>query len=95
MLRIAENAHTVSASPESVSVDLVSYDSSGLEIDRVSRVELQRLDADGDPSYITYHNDLYKPIVFVDTTLDKNAYPNVIIIQAQQDGSAVIVPATN
>ncbi len=61
VVRIAENATTVNAAPLTIAVDLVSYDSAGVEIDRLEDIIVERLLNDGEPNSIVYHNDLAKP----------------------------------
>ena len=54
-------------SPTTLLVDLLSFDSLGVETDRVSDLLLSRAPGDdGDPDHLVYYNDLGKPIVLVD-----------------------------
>ena len=93
VVRIDENSSTVADAPATILVDLVSFDSNEVEIDRLEDVVLQRLDPDDDPEHLVYHNDLTVPIVLVDTALNKDNYPNVLLLRALTDGSAGIVPS--
>lgn len=96
VVRIAENAITTANAPNTFNVDLISYSSVGVQIDRIDDVVLTRVPGDdGDPAHLVYHNDLLKPIVLVDVDLNNAAYPNVIPVRVVDGGSAVIVPASN
>lgn len=93
VVRIKENPTTIASAPATILVDLVSFDSNDVELDRVPGLVLSKISGDdGDPKYITYHNDLTIPIVLVDVNLNKSAYPNVIPFMVVGGGSAVIVP---
>lgn len=92
VMRIEENPSTVADAPSTILVDLISFDSNETEIDRLEGVVLQRLDPDDDPEHLVYHNDLTVPIVLVDTSLNKDNYPNVLLLYVVTDGSAGIVP---
>ncbi|MBX3358352.1 MAG: hypothetical protein KF745_07980 [Phycisphaeraceae bacterium] len=94
VLRISENAASATSAPSTVSVDLVTYDSSGAETDRYRGLVLNKILSDGDPSHITYSNDLLKPIIIVDTAIDRSAYPNFVLLRGTSGGSAVVVPGT-
>lgn len=93
VVRVEENSLSTSNAPASMTVDLVSLDTGGTEIDRLEDVVLAKLDPDGDPNSIVYHNDLSIPIVLVDTTLNKANYPGFLILKGVGAGSAVILPA--
>jgi hypothetical protein len=69
-------------------VDVVSYDSKGAEVDRARAVRLLRVEGDDcDPAQMVFHNDLGKPIVFIDTPLaDPAAYTGVIPLFTVDDG---------
>lgn len=95
VVRIAENATTTANAPNTLLVDLISYNGGGTQIDRIDDVVLSRVASDGDPSHIVYHNDLLKPIVLVDVDLNNAAYPNVVPLYVVNGGTAVIVPASN
>lgn len=92
--RIDENATSVASAPAMLEVDLVSYDGSGVEVDRLENVALNQVSPDGDPNSIVYHNDLSIPLLLVDTALTKANYSNVLLLECPDGGSAVIVPAT-
>jgi hypothetical protein len=93
VMRIVENATTIANSPQFIDVDLVTFNSSGVEIDRRLNVRLDRVPGnDGDPSNLVYQSDLTKPIVLVDVALDAANYPNVVLLHAEGSGNAQIVP---
>ncbi|HUU82904.1 MAG TPA: hypothetical protein VM243_05305 [Phycisphaerae bacterium] len=94
--RIEENAATVAEAPDTIDVDLVSYDSAGLELDSVAGLVLAKVAGDdGDPDRIIYHSDLDTPIIMVDVALNKDNYPSVVLLQTESGGSAVVVAATD
>lgn len=93
VVRIDENPTTLASAPSTILVDLVSYSASGTELQRIDDVVLHRIDADGDPLNITYHNDLTKPIVFVDVLLNPASYSDVFVFYGVDGGSAAVVPA--
>lgn len=94
VMRIEENPSTSASAPSSISVDLVTFDMMGMEIDRLQNVTLDRvLGDDGDPAHLIYQSDLTRPIVFVDVALDPLNYPNVLLLQFEAGGTAEIVPA--
>jgi hypothetical protein len=96
VVRVEENPTTVASAPTTLNVDLVSYDSQGIEIDRVFDLMLERvLGDDGDPNNLIYHNDLDTPIVLVDVDLSGGSYPSVVPLHVLGGGSAVIVPAAD
>lgn len=96
VVRIEQNATTIADSPETVSVDLVSFDQGQVELDRVENLSLGKVPGDdGDPLHIVYHNDLYHPVILVDVQLNKENYPNIVLLKIEQGGTAVIIPATN
>jgi len=85
-----------SDAPATLLVDLVSFDSAGVEIDRVEDIVLHKvIGDDGDPDHVVYHNDLDRPIVLVDVDLDDAQYSNVIPFRMVDGGSATIVAAMN
>lgn len=96
VLRIDENTTSVSEAPDTLSVDLISYDTGGLELDRLEDLVVSRVAGDdGDPAHIVYHSQLDRPIILVDVALDEGSYPDVLLLQAESDGSAVVVAAAN
>ena len=92
VVRIDENSSTAAYAPATILVDLVSFDSNEIEIDRLEDVVLHRLDPGGDPDYLVYHNDLTIPIVLVDTALNNADYPNALLLYVLTDGTAGIFP---
>jgi hypothetical protein len=95
VLRIAENAATTAAAPSGVMVKLISYDASGVQVDAIDHVALTKMTNDGDPNNIVYHNDLLRPIVLVDTPINRASYPDFLPLVVVDGGSAVIVPSMN
>lgn len=93
-LRLVENAATLVSAPATVHVDLVSFNAAGSEYDRLHGLTLFRNDSDGDPAHITYINDLSRPILLIDTAVDRGQYPNFYLLFAPIAGSAAIVPST-
>ncbi|MBX3394353.1 MAG: hypothetical protein KF841_03195 [Phycisphaerae bacterium] len=94
VFRIAENATTLAESPATITVDIVTLDASGNEVDRVSDVVLTKNASDGDPQHITYQSDFSRPFVFVEGTIDPMEFPDQIVIVAEEDGTAIAVEAT-
>lgn len=93
VLRVAENPSTLAGAPSFVEVDLVTFDSLGVELDRRENVRLDRVTGnDGDPSNLVYQSDLTNPIVLVDVALDPANYPNVMVLQAEVSGHVQILP---
>lgn len=95
VVRIDENPTSGANAPATILVDLVSYDDTGVELDRLENVVLQKLIPDGEPNNIVYHNDLSVPIVPVDVDLNKANYPNVLLLRGFDGGSAVIIAKAN
>lgn len=93
LLRIDENTGSIAAAPPTVLVDLITYSAVGVETDRVENVLLTQIAGDGDPSKITYGSDLAIPILLVDHTINKAAFPGFVLLIADVDGSAVIAPS--
>ena|GEM_PF-3179214 len=93
VMRVDENPTTVASAPGFIDVDLVTFTSGGVEVDRRENVRLDRvMGDDGDPDNLVYHSDLTKPIILVDVALDPGSYPNVVVLQAEVGGTANIVP---
>jgi hypothetical protein len=92
VVRVLESSLTGSSFPASMTVELVSYTAAGAQFDRLTGVQLLRNDNDGDPTYITYTNDLAKSLIIVDTPVNRAEYPEFYLLFAPADGSAVIVP---
>lgn len=93
VLRIDENASSIIAAPSTVLVDLIAFSAVGIETDRVEDVLLTQIIGDGDPNNITYGSDLSTPILLVDHTINKAAFPGFVLLIADVDGSAVIAPS--
>ncbi|HUU82028.1 MAG TPA: hypothetical protein VM243_00870 [Phycisphaerae bacterium] len=94
--RIEENPTTVSDAPQTILVDLVSYDTSGAELDRVEDVVLTMVSGDdGDADHLVYHSNLDTPVIFVDVALNKDNYPNVILLQTEAGGTVSVVAAVD
>lgn len=95
VLRAEESPSGVTIAPATVSVNLVSFNQAGVEIDRVADLVLEQPPDDGDPAHIVYHNDLSRPVILVDLDLNKSLYPNVTLLKIEVDGSVVVAPSTN
>ncbi|OQY96073.1 MAG: hypothetical protein B6D36_19810 [Planctomycetes bacterium UTPLA1] len=95
VLRLQENPITQAEAPEVLKVDVVSLDTLGSEIDRIDNLTLQKSPDDGDPSNITYHNDLYSPVIMIDADLDDNSYPNVFVLKVVANGKVLAMPSVN
>jgi len=93
VFRADENETSRAEAPTEIFVDLVSFDPKGREMDRVEDVPLLLNEDDGDPATLTYHNDLRKPIILIDTEVDKSAYPNVVLLYGSPEGTADIRPS--
>lgn len=93
VLLLAENSFTVAVAPASFTVDLISFDSSGVEVDRVLGVVLALDAMDGDPDHLTYHSDLARPIVHVEGTIDKQQFPDQIILLGNDGGTVTAMEA--
>ena len=91
VLFLNENATTVAEAPETILVDVINLDASGVEIDRAGDVPLSLDPDDGDPTRLTYHSDLATPIVFVDRPIDEEMYPDLIILVSEAGGSTIAV----
>ncbi|MHC4089353.1 MAG: hypothetical protein ACYSVY_03575 [Planctomycetota bacterium] len=91
VLHIDENAITMAEAPASFLVDLVTFDSTSVEVGRVEDVVLTLDPDDGDPNFLTYHSDLATPIVFVEGTIDPGMFENLIILDAAEDGTAIAI----
>lgn len=91
-LRIAENASSSAAAPATIEADLVSFDAQGTETDR-RPVTLVLNTNDGDPKWLTYHNDLYVPILLIDTRIDPARFPQFVLLHGVVGGTATVVPA--
>jgi len=94
VIRIRENATTVSLAPQTLTVDLISHDVSGIEIGRVEGLIMSRVEGDdGDPAHLVYHSDLLTPVIFVDTDIETSDYPGLVIVRVSVGGGVMIVPA--
>ena len=91
VVRIEENSVTLANASATVLVDIVSLDQADQEVDRLELV-LHRDDNDGDPSNITYTNDLTIPLIFVDESLDRSQFILSVPFRADVSGTAIIVP---
>jgi len=91
VLKIEENAESLSDAPSTINADLVSLNPQGLELARRT-VQLVRDSNDGDPSWITYRNDLSKPIILIDTAIDTSSFPNFVLLFGQKEGTALVIP---
>ena len=89
---IDENLRTLAGAPATITVDLVSLDLTGGEIDRATNIVLNRLDGDDDSTRITYGSDPSFPIMLVDTALDPQLYPDLLLLHGVAGGKAIIVP---
>lgn len=93
VVRIEENPTSLAEAPASLLVDLIAVDQSNMEFNRLEDVVLLRDDADGDPSFITYKNDLTVPLILVDSPLDPQNFTDIIPFHVVPGGAATIVPA--
>ena len=93
VLLLDENAITVAEAPSTFVVDLVSLASDDVEIDRVSGVTLTQASNDGDPDHIIDHSDLATPIVVVEGAIDKEQFPDQIILLGSEDGTVTVMEA--
>jgi len=91
VLLLAENGPTLAEAPAAFVVDLITFDSNNVEVDRISDVVLTRASDDGDPSHLTYHSDLATPIVFVDQALDPGMFPNLLLLVAPEGGQVIAI----
>lgn len=87
-----ENPQSSTSAPASIQVDLVAYNSSAVEIDRVT-VSLQRVDSDGDPISITYLTPLDKPLIVLDQAVNRANYPEFILLFGSPTGRVRVVPS--
>lgn len=92
LIRVARNSTSAVAAPSSVKADVVSYNGSGVEVDRLANLVLFLL-ADSDPSFLNYAASLTKPLIPIDVAVDKSAYPQFLLITTPADGSIGVVPS--
>jgi hypothetical protein len=92
VVRIADNTTAAGEAPNTMSVDVLSFDENQVEIDRLTGLTLNRVPG-GAPGTLLYHNDLNVPLILVDVELDDQQFPNVRLIRAAVGGSALILPA--
>ena len=91
VLLLDENPTTTAEAPPTILVDLVTFDAAGNEVDSVSGVVLTQDTDDGDPDHLTYHSDLATPVVFVEGMINKQMFPEFIILFAAEDGKAIAI----
>ncbi len=93
--RIAKGPEASVSAPDTVKVNVVSFTSDRVELDRISNVVLHRAPGDPDPENILYFNDLTRPILAVDVALNKAGHPEVLLFQISPTGYTVITPAVD
>lgn len=93
VVRVEENATTVSIAPAAIMIDLITLDSSGSELDRIESLQLVKIPDDLDAQYITYVSDVFTPIVLLNGPIGPDDYPLIHIILAADGGTAYALPA--
>ncbi len=93
VLRVPENSATIASAPDHLMVDIVTFDSVGVELDRRHGVKLNRVDDDADPANITYSSHTVRPILLVDVPIDPASYSSVTVLYVEGDGWALILPS--
>lgn len=91
VLIVDDNSVTAGNAPATITVDLVSVDSSAVELDRLPGILLSQLADDGDPDNITYTSDLDTAIVLVDGPVTKTDFPSIAILQIETGGDVFAV----
>jgi hypothetical protein len=89
-LRVVKSPLADSQAPATVTVDVVSYRSDGVEIDRIHGMPLALQPASTDPLYLIYA-DLTRPVIFVDEHLEAG-YGQVHLIYGEVNGWTSVVP---
>lgn len=87
---VEENSFSFDSSPYTpvlMNVCIVSYDALGDEFDRVDKIELTRFDYwDDDLEHVSYRSSVDRPLIFVDTEVDKEAFPDLYILRVADGG---------
>jgi hypothetical protein len=92
VLKIDENTHSSQDAPAQLIVTMESRDLSGVTIDSIFSITLSPIEPDGDPDNLTYSSDVLRPIVFVDSIVNKSMYPGINILRAVEGGSIISLP---
>ncbi len=92
IVNVDSNTLTSSSAPPTISVSLVTFDSSGQEIDRRSSVILTKWGSTLVNGKISYVNNLLTPIIITDAALVHASYPNTLVIRGAAGGYVSIVP---
>lgn len=87
---IAENPDTLAAAPPGLIVNLIAFGPEGDRLDAVENIILTRFDDAGDPFFINYRSDVAQPLIFVDTAVDKSAFPDLDIVQVDPAGFVTV-----
>lgn len=87
---VVQNDETMNNSPSMIHVDVVTYDSSGQQVDTVTQVELTKVDDDGDPYSINYRSATATPLIMVDAPVNHADYPDLLVLETRDGGYMVV-----
>ncbi|MCA9244403.1 MAG: hypothetical protein KDA32_10640 [Phycisphaerales bacterium] len=91
VVTLAENEITAAEAPQTISVDVIGFDSAGVEVSRVEGIVLSQPADDGDPAHLTYQSDVSSPFVFVDQNLSQALFANAVVVYVPIGGEVLIV----
>lgn len=91
---VESNSQSLLAAPSTISVDVVSVTTGGVEVARLGPVVLTRILPDPSPIVLTYSSGLTEPIVLVDTPVNPASYPGFRFLLSPMSGVVRVVPRT-
>lgn len=92
VLRVDDNPTSAATVPASMEVTLVTLDPGALVVDTVPATLFRITADDGDPANFVYYSDVARPVILVDSDVNKDDFPDLTILKAVDGGGIVAIP---